>query len=98
MTLTLSSGANHESYRTDPCRDLDSRPVWWRLRLPQRQQRPRRGRRPTRVNPDYPHRSVSVGQTVIESPSGEVYWFAVNWNFEQRLLAMDEWRSRNRAT
>jgi hypothetical protein len=66
-------GVNHESYRTDPCRDLDSRPAGRRLRLPQRQQHPRRGRRPRRVNPDHPPRSVPVaGYTpVIESQSGE---------------------------
>src|ERR1700687_3274186 len=70
----ILQGANHESSRTDPCRDLDYRPAGRRLRLPQGQQPPRRGRRPSRVNPDHPHYSVPVGPytTVIESRSGEV--------------------------
>ena len=33
---TEISGVNHESYRSDPCRGPAYRPVWRRLRLPQR--------------------------------------------------------------
>ena len=37
LAVYFLQGANHESYRTDPCRNLNSRPARRRLRLPQRQ-------------------------------------------------------------
>src|ERR1019366_1101236 len=46
-------GANDESSGTNPDRGSAFRPPGRRLRLPQRQQRPRRRRRSPRVNPGY---------------------------------------------
>src|ERR1019366_7287874 len=70
LAAFIFKGANHD--RNHPSHPLDSLSTGRRLRLPQRQQHPRRGWRSPRVNPAYPPHSGPVARCIllIESPIG----------------------------